>query len=80
MTLSKRPLSVANSVSTYDSFSQFKVLSRATIEVSQDEEFVFGVNLLHEVMQVAGEGLLYFLVCTHLGQWETCPGFGVLWT
>ena len=58
VTLSKRPLSVANSVSTYDSFSQFKVLSRATIEVSQDEEFVCGANLLQEVLQVAVEGLL----------------------
>ena len=46
-------------MSTLDSFLQFKVSSRSCFEVSYDEEFVFGVSLQQEVMQVVVEGLLY---------------------
>ena len=49
----------AVAMSTLDSFLQFKVSSRSCFEVSYDEEFVFGVSLQQEVMQVVVEGLLY---------------------
>ena len=51
-------IAVVNSMSTYYSFQQFKVSSYSCVEVSQDE-FVFGVNLLQEVMLVALEDLFY---------------------
>ena len=52
-------IAVANSMSTQDSIPQLEGSSHSCIEVSLDEEFVFGVNLLQEVMQIAVEGLLY---------------------
>ena len=56
--LQKQALIVtAVAMSTLDSFLQFKVSSRSCFEVSYDEEFVFGVSLQQEVMQVVVEGL-----------------------
>ena len=45
-------------MSNYDSFSHSRLSSHFCVEVSQDEEFVCGANLLQEVLQVAVEGLL----------------------
>ena len=55
---------------TQDSIPQLEGSSHSCIEVSLDEEFVFGVNLLLEVMYVVVEGLLYCSVsllswCVH---------------
>ena len=49
-------IAVANSMTSYDSFAQFEVSSHSCVK--SPDEFVFGVNLLREVMRVAVESLL----------------------
>ena len=49
-------IAAANAI--YLGLPQLKVFSHSCVEVSCDEEFVFGVNLLQEAVQVTLEGLL----------------------
>ena len=52
-------LAVANSMLIHNSYPQFEVSSHPCVEISYDEEFVSGVILPQDVVQVPVKDLLY---------------------